>query len=90
VLGIFKDHPAFQLPAASTFIIFLTIFVMLSGAFAYWFGQWASASAIVLFLVLNYLVGENHLSRRYEAFGLDYQVPPVEYTKLAKKISGRC
>lgn len=80
LLGIFKDHPAFQLPAASTFIIFLTIFVMLSGAFAYWFGQWASASAIVLFLVLNHFVGENYLSRRYEAFGLNYQVPPAPYT----------
>ncbi len=80
ILGILKDHPAFQLPAASTFIIFLTIFVMLSGAFSYWFGNWASGSAVVLFLVLNYFVGENYLSRRYEAFGLNYQVPPVEYT----------
>jgi hypothetical protein len=80
ILGIFKDHPSFQLPAASTFIIFLTIFVMFSGAFAYWFGAWATISAMVLFLVLNYLVGENYLTRRYEAFGLNYQVPPMEYS----------
>ena len=80
VLGIFKDHPSFQLPAASTFIIFLTIFVMLSGAFSYWFGNWASTSALALFLVLNYFVGENYLTRRYEAFGLNYQVSPVAYT----------
>ncbi|HEX6225521.1 MAG TPA: patatin-like phospholipase family protein [Chryseolinea sp.] len=80
VLGIFKDHPAFQLPAASTFIIFLTIFVMLSGAFSYWFGGWASISALILFLVLNYFVGEDYFTRRYEAFGLDYQTPPAEYS----------
>ena len=80
VLGILKDHPSFQLPAASTFIIFLTIFVMFSGAFAYWFGGWATISALVLFLALNYLVGEDYLSRKYEAFGLNYQVPPVPYT----------
>jgi hypothetical protein len=80
ILGIFKDHPAFQLPAASTFIIFLTIFVMLSGAFAYWFGNWATTCALVLFLVANYLVGENYFARRYEAFGLNYQVPPAEYS----------
>ncbi|WP_276366059.1 patatin-like phospholipase family protein [Chryseolinea sp. H1M3-3] len=80
ILGILKDHPAFQLPAASTFIIFLTIFVMLSGAFSYWFGNWASTTAVILFLVFNHLVGENYLSRRYEAFGLNYLVPPVEYT----------
>src|SRR5687767_6047437 len=80
VLGFFKDHPAFQLPAASTFIIFLTIFVMLSGAFSYWFGNWAGTSALILFLVMNYFVGENYFARRYEAFGLNYQVRPVEYT----------
>jgi hypothetical protein len=80
LLGIFKDHPYFQLPAASTFIIFLTIFVMLSGAFSYWFGGWASISALILFLGLNYFVGEDYFTRRYAAFGLDYQVPPAEYT----------
>ena len=83
VLGIFKDHPAFQLPAASTFIIYLTIFVMLSGAFSYWFGGWATTSALVLFLVLNYLIGEEYFVRRYEAFGLNYQVPPAEYSTAA-------
>lgn len=80
VLGVFKDHPYFQLPAASTFIIFLTIFVMLSGAFSYWFGGWATTIALVLFLSLNYLVGENYFARRYEAFGLNYQAPPIEYS----------
>jgi hypothetical protein len=80
ILGIFKDHPAFQLPAASTYIIFLTIFVMFTGAFSYWFGGWATTSALVLFLILNYLAGENYLARRYEAFGLNYQVPPIEYS----------
>ena len=41
VLGIFKDNPVFQLPAAASFIILLTILVMLAGAFSYWFGSWA-------------------------------------------------
>jgi hypothetical protein len=80
ILGIFKDHPIFQLPAASSFIIFLTIFVMLSGAFSYWFGGWAATVALILFLVVNYLAGEDYLSKRYEAFGLDYQTPPIEYS----------
>lgn len=83
VLGIFKDHPAFQLPAASSFIIFLTIFVMLSGAFSYWFGGWAATVALILFLVINYLAGEDYLTKRYEAFGLDYQGPPAEYSVKA-------
>lgn len=80
VLGIFKDYPAFQLPAASSFIIFLTIFVMMSGAFSYWFGGWAATAALVLFLSVNYLVGEDYFTKRYEAFGLDYQRQHVEYS----------
>jgi hypothetical protein len=80
LLGIFKDYPAFQLPAAGSFIIFVTIFVMLSGAFSYWFGGWATTMALVLFLVLNHLVAEDFFDKKYEAFGLDYRVPPAAYT----------
>ncbi len=83
LLGVFKDVPSFQLPAAATFIIFLTIFVMMAGAFSYWFGGWSPTSALVLFLIFNYMVGEDYLSRRYEAFGLDYQKPYVEYSVRA-------
>ncbi len=80
ILGIFKDIPSFQLPAAASFIIFLTIFVMMAGAFSYWFGGWSATTAFILFMILNHLVGEDYLTKRYEAFGLDYQGPPVEYS----------
>lgn len=80
VLGIFKDYPTFQLPAAASAMIFLTIFVMLSGAFTYWFGGWSVTTALVLFLVLNHLVGEGVLTKKYPAFGLDYQSAPVDYS----------
>lgn len=80
VLGIFKDYPAFQLPAAASFMIFLTIFVMLAGAFSYWFGNWSATAALLLFLFLNYMVSENLFTQRYEAFGLDYLRQPAEYS----------
>ena len=80
LLGIFKDYPPFQLPAAASAVIFLTIFIMLSGAFAYWFGNWSATTALVLFLALNYLVGEDFFSKRYEAFGLSYAEPHVDYS----------
>lgn len=83
LLGIFKDSPSFQLPAAASFMIFLTIFVMMAGAFSYWFGGWAATTALVLFLIFNHLVGEDYLAKRYEAFGLDYQKPLVEYSVQA-------
>jgi len=80
VLGFFKDLPIFQLPAAASAVIFLTIFVMLTGAFSYWFGGWASTTAIAIFIVFNYLTGQDFFSKRYEAFGLNYQTEPAVYT----------
>jgi hypothetical protein len=80
VLGIFKDYPVFQLPAAASLMIFLTIFVMLAGAFSYWFGNWSATAALLLFLFINYLVGEDFFTKRYEAFGLDYLHQPAEYS----------
>ena len=80
VLGIFKDYPAFQVPAAASFMIFLTIFVMLSGAFSYWFGGWSITMSLALFLFVNFLIGEGWLTKKYQAFGLDYNAPPVNYT----------
>jgi hypothetical protein len=80
LLGIFKDVPSFQLPAAASAVIFLTIFVMMAGAFSYWFGGWSATTALMLFLIFNHLVGEDYLTKRYEAFGLDYLTPPAEYS----------
>jgi hypothetical protein len=83
VLGIFKDYSAFQLPAAASFMIFLTIFVMLFGAFSYWFGGWSATMGLVFFLTLNHMVGEDYLTKPYEAFGLDYKQPHAPYTVKA-------
>ena len=80
VLGVFKDYPPFQLPAASSFMIFLTIFVMIAGAFSYWFGNWSATIALILFLFINALVGEDFFAKQYKAFGLDYSVPRAEYS----------
>lgn len=80
ILGIFKDWPIFQLPAAASCIIFLTVFVMFAGAFEYWFGNWSSTAALGLFLFINYLAGEGVFSKPYKAFGLDYKKLPVEYS----------
>lgn len=85
VLGIFKDYPSFQLPAAASFMIFLTIFVMLAGAFEYWFGNWAATTSLIIFLIINHLVGKDFFTKRYEAFGLTYTAQPAPYTVDALK-----
>lgn len=80
VLGIFKDYPLFQIPAACSAMIFLTVFVMLSGAFSYWFGGWSATASLIIFLFINHLVGEDFFTKKYEAFGLDYGRLPAEYS----------
>ena len=86
VLGIFKDYPAFQLPAASSFMIFLTIFVMIAGAFSYWFGNWSATIALILFLFINFLVGKDFFAKQYKAFGLDYSMARADYSVEALRI----
>lgn len=80
VLGVFKDYPAFQLPAASSFMIFLTIFVMVAGAFSYWFGNWSATIALILFIFINFLVGKDYFAKQYKAFGLDYSTGKAPYS----------
>jgi hypothetical protein len=86
LLGVFKDYPGFQLPVAASVMIFLTIFVMLSGAFSYWFDEWSATAAIGLFLIINFLVGEDYFTKKYEAFGLTYKKPKVEYSVSALQL----
>ena len=80
LLGVFKDYPSFQLPVAASVMIFLTIFVMISGAFSYWFDEWSATAAIGIFLIINFLVGEDYFTKQYQAFGLSYKKPKVEYS----------
>lgn len=80
VLGVFKDHPVFQLPVGASFMIFLTILVMLTGAFTYWFGGWSITVGFALLLIINWFTGEDFFNKRYQAFGLNYETSPAPYT----------
>jgi len=79
VLGIFKDFPAFQLPAAASGILFLTIVVMFTGAISYWFRGWSLTATIAILLIINFLLASNRFTKIYPAFGLNYQEEPISY-----------
>ncbi len=72
VIGIFNDYTVFQIPAAATVVIIITIFVMFTGAFSYWFGTWAGSAALLLFVLLNFLFQQNVFHNTYMAYGLNY------------------
>ena len=79
-LGIFKDNPSFQLPAAASLIILLTLLIMLSGAFSYWFGTWSATASLIVFLIINSLTARDFFSKPEKAFGLDYAQPAIPYS----------
>ncbi len=71
-IGVFNDFPVFQIPAAASTVILITIFVMFTGAFSYWFGSWAGSAALLLLLVVNFMVQQNVFEKTYKAYGLNY------------------
>lgn len=82
-LGIFQSSSYFQIPAAASVVLLLTIVLMLVGALSYWLRGWATTAIIATFFVANVLVGSELLDKPYEAFGLDYDTAPAAYTLTA-------
>ncbi len=80
-IGVFRDVEYFQLPAAASSVLFLTIIVMFIGAFSYWFRNWALTIALGTFLLLNFLVKQDLFAGKFKAFGMNYEIPPIEYSQ---------
>lgn len=80
LIGIFRDIPAFQFPAAASSLLLFTIFIMLAGAVSFWFKSWAASAVIILVLILNFLVEKEFVTKIYKAYGLQYDIEKAEYT----------
>lgn len=80
LLGIFREYAAFQIPAAASGILLLTIFLMFVGAVSYWFKSWAVTAAIGFILLLNVLVKEEVITKIYKAYGLSYETANADYS----------
>jgi hypothetical protein len=79
VLGAFRDYPYFQIPAAASAILFLSIVLMAIGAVSFWFRSWAMSGAIAIFFFINYLNTNDYFAKTHYAHGLDYQTKAVDY-----------
>lgn len=80
LLGVFRENPIFQIPAAASGILLLTIFLMFVGAVSYWFKSWAVTAAIGFVLLLNLLVKEEVVTKTYNAYGLNYEIAKADYS----------
>lgn len=80
VMGRFSNLPVFQIPAAASVLVFLTMIIMFFGVVAYWVRGWTTSLVIVLFFIFNFAVKHNFIGKTYKAFGLDYHAPLVSYS----------
>lgn len=79
MLGAFRDNPYFQIPAASSGLLFLTIILMLTGAISYWFRGWSFSFTIAAILIFNYTITSDLLVKKHYAHGLNYETEPKRY-----------
>ncbi|MEQ6121585.1 patatin-like phospholipase family protein [Reichenbachiella sp. MALMAid0571] len=80
LLRFFIDIPYFQIPAAASVLLMLTIFTMLTGAVSYWFHKWSIAVSLVIFFLINMLMKSGVINAVYETPGLDYDVQKADYS----------
>lgn len=80
VIGLFRDYPVFQIPAAASGMLLFSFFIMFTGAFSYWLRGWAMSGIILVIIGYNYLVKNEWINSNYEAFGLNYKTEKVEYS----------
>ncbi len=79
IMGSFMDNPYFQIPAAASTLLLMTILVILIGAISYWFRRWALPFAIVLMLAVNLILKTGWVNNPHEATGLSYEGAPPSY-----------
>lgn len=87
-VGTLRDHEELQIPAAASLVLLFTIMLMIAGAINYWFRGWAFTVSLILIFVLNFMMQEEVLVSKYEAYGLDYQGKKADYSlKSVKEFS---
>jgi hypothetical protein len=79
-LGLFRDLPYFQIPAAASGILFFSIFVMFTGAFSYWLRGWSITVLLIALFLLNFLFKSDLINSSYQVSGINYNAEPAEYS----------
>ncbi|HSZ25362.1 MAG TPA: patatin-like phospholipase family protein [Cytophagaceae bacterium] len=78
-LGLFRDLPFFQIPAAASCILFFSIFVMFTGAFSYWLRGWSVTVLIAALFLFNFLIKNDYINTTYQVSGINYNTSLAEY-----------
>jgi len=79
LLGLFQQSPLFQIPAAASSIILLTVIILATGALSFWLRSWVVSAAIFLLLFANIISSKLNIGYEYPAYGLDYSQEKTPY-----------
>jgi len=82
ILGAFREYAYFQIPAAASAVLFLSIILMAIGALTFWFRSWAITGAIAIFFLVNYLSTVDFISKEHYAHGLNYKTEKAPYNQI--------
>jgi hypothetical protein len=73
ILSYLTVYPAFRIPAAASILIFFSVLIGISGAFAYLLGTWTIPILVIFILLLNLAIKNDIIDTRSKAYGLDYR-----------------
>ncbi len=77
---LMEEDPHFQVPASTSLLLFLSIFLMLIGAMTFWtrrLGPIALLLAGTVYVVVDSFEFQVH---RHPALGMNYEIPAANYT----------
>ncbi len=80
VMGIFKDYPIFQIPAAASGLLLFSFVFMFIGAIVYWLRAWTLTGLGLIIILFNFLISHEVIVSKYHAFGINYEGKPAEYS----------
>ncbi|OWY21988.1 hypothetical protein C7N43_06115 [Sphingobacteriales bacterium UPWRP_1] len=83
LLGFLMDKPAFQLPAAASVLLILSVLMGLTGAFNFWLRGWRAFGLVIFFIIINFFTRYDWLNYDTKVYGLNYQPTPAPYNPAA-------
>ncbi|MCS7019801.1 MAG: patatin-like phospholipase family protein [Cytophagales bacterium] len=80
LLGLFRNNPIFQIPAAASGLLLLAMLTMIAGALTYWLQKWAWGATVLGILLFSALAKDSGRNPYYRASGLNYDTIRAEYS----------
>ncbi len=79
-LGIFREVPYFEIPAAASIFLLLTVILMAVSAVSTFFKSWSFMVFALVFVVANFLSEFDFINHQNAAYGVDYQKDKAIFT----------